>query len=278
MIGAVLVWLAPRAASIAWLALVCGAVALGLLTALPVADDPVFPFWALIPCPHRPADGLAELGPATGHAAAFAFITILVAVLGGALIDHIMRSNGVTSTSFPFTFLTPGSIVNNVELLFEGYMTLGGGYFFGDRPGFLGYLIFASGALLLAAVFLGLVEVRRLASIAGPRPESGERPSPRLAYIGFWAFSLLVQSACSSAAASGGHPQLPLRTGRLCRDHRAGAAACDAQPRLAVGGRGRSVRVRLQLHLPAGASALRARKCLPVPRCWKRTPAVRAGT
>jgi hypothetical protein len=126
---------------------------------------------------------------------AFAITTIVVTALGGALLGHIMRSNGVTAAPFPVTFVGPGSLVNNIELLFEGYMHLGGGYFLGMSLSLHSYAVLASGVLLLCALAFGLMEVFRLGRTAGPMPAGGERQGARLAYVSFWASSLLIQSA-----------------------------------------------------------------------------------
>jgi hypothetical protein len=196
LIGAALVWLTPRAGVIKWRLLAALSVSLGLISALPVASDPVFPFWALIPAVLTTVL-MAWRGAGRSRATlpAFALLTTAVAVAGGVLIGHFMRSGGVTATTFPLTFVPPGSIVGNFELLFEGYMSLAGGYFFGIKPDLLGYVVLASGGLVTAAFVLGVLEVRRLAAAAGPRPKGGEPGSARLAYVSYWAISLLIQSA-----------------------------------------------------------------------------------
>lgn len=194
LIGAALVWLAPRAADIGWGRLIALAIVLGLLSAAPVASDKLFPFWALIPMVLVAVlMAWRSAGRARLTVPAFSLIAVAVAALAGALLAHEMRVHGVTSSPFKFTFVTPGNIVNNVELLFEGFMSLGGGYFLGMSPGVLGDVVFVTGALILGALALGLAESFRLARAAGPRPAGGEPPSAKLAYVGFWSSSLLIQ-------------------------------------------------------------------------------------
>jgi hypothetical protein len=79
-------------------------------------------------------------------------------------------------------------------------MNLGGGGFFGMSVKLPGIASLASGVLILAALVFGLWEVRRLA--AGARSPSSsmeaqrDRPaSARVAYVSFWATSLIVQAA-----------------------------------------------------------------------------------
>jgi hypothetical protein len=222
VLAAALVWLAPRAAEIGWISLSALAVALGLVSSLPMASDALFPFWALIPMGATavlmafPSEGRARWTPIV-----FAALIVLVSLAGGRVIDHLMRASHVTTIPFPFTFVGSASTaVNFFEQLLVGLMNLGGGGFFGASPNIRGFAMLASGVLILAALVLGLWETRRLAAgrerTPAPRPAgvggtvalrgpSGEPEpatvrgpagaTPRLAYVSFWLTSLLVQSA-----------------------------------------------------------------------------------
>lgn len=195
LIGCALVWLAPRAARIGWSRLVTVAVVLGLISALPTASDLLFLFWALIP------GGMAAVLMATrstGRARwtpiVFMLITVTVALAAGAEVAHLMRANGITASAFTNSFAGSVAVaIHNLEMLFAGFMALGGGYFFGMTLNLLGLLVFISGALILVALVLGLREVRHWAAEGFAGPANQRAATSTLAYVGFWASSLVVQ-------------------------------------------------------------------------------------
>ena len=199
LVGCSLVWLAPRAGRISWGAVATLGVLLGLLSALPASGDVLFVFWALVP---MAIAALVISSKSSGRARwtplAFAAITVAVTLVFGAVLAHVMRSNGVTATPPAYSFVGSGTIaIHNVEVLFEGFMALGGGYFFGTTVNLLGVLVFASGILVLVAIFVGLLELRRLA--AQTRTVPARTPATAggssLAYVSFWGSSLLVAAA-----------------------------------------------------------------------------------
>ena len=197
LIGCALVWLAPRASRISWPGLVSAAIVLGLFSAVPTASDLLFLFWALIPM------GIAAVlmstrstGRARWTPIAFTLITVTVALAAGAEIAHLMRASGITSSQFAYSFAgSPTVAIHNLELLFAGFMSLGGGYFFGMTVNLLGLIVFVSGALIVAAVVLGLREVRLWAAAGFTGPANQRAATSTLAYVGFWASSLVIQSA-----------------------------------------------------------------------------------
>jgi hypothetical protein len=206
VIAAALVWLAPRAAGIGWFALCALAVLLGLVGALPMASDALFPFWALIPmCVVAGLMGYRNTGRARWTPVVFAVLTVAVSVVAGRVIDHVMRDSGVLTIPFPYTFV--GSIktaFNYLEQLLVGWMNLGGGGFFGRSVTLPGVAALLSGVLIAAGLVLGLWEVRRLAagawrtsrtggSLVAAAEGRGPQASARMAYVSFWASSLLVQ-------------------------------------------------------------------------------------
>jgi hypothetical protein len=195
IVAAAFVWLTPRAADISWGQLASFAVLLGLVSALPTASDQLFFAWALIPL--LLASGVMAwrgAGRLRATLPAFAILTTVVAVVAGAIIAHSMRSSGVVASAFPITFAVPANLINNIELLVQGWMLLGGGNFFGQPVKISSTAVVVSGVLLLAALWLGLRQVRRAARAAGPRPSAGERLGPDAAYLAFWTSSLLIQS------------------------------------------------------------------------------------
>ena len=196
VLAAALVWLTPRAGEISWAQLVSLAITLGLLSALPAASDQLFFIWALIPL--IVASGVLAwrgAGRLRVTLPAFALLTTLVAVVAGAIIAHSMRGSGVVAVAFPVSFAVPANLINNIELLVQGWMLLGGGNFFGLPVKASSVAVVVSGVLLLAALRYGLRAVRRAARAAGPRPSAGDRIEPAVAHVAFWASSLLIQSA-----------------------------------------------------------------------------------
>jgi hypothetical protein len=204
VVGAVLVWLTPRAAALSWWRILALAVALGLIGVLPEASDVLFRFWALVPLF---VTGLAVAwrgrGPERARMATFAITAAVVSLVGGALVAHALSANGVTAVPFAYTFVPAASILNNIVLTFESYMYFGGGYFFGWPTGFNGSLVFASGVLILAAIVLVLAELRRRAALAAPRESAGGADvGPRFVYVVFWATCLVSTSVAFFATSA----------------------------------------------------------------------------
>ena len=196
-IGAALVWIVPRAASMSWLRLVGLAIALGLIGVLPAASDQLFLYWALIPLV---VTGLAIAWRGTARVgmrmATFAVVTAAVSLAGGALVAHLLRSDGVTSFPFAFTLVPVGSVLNNILLTFESYMYIAGGYFFSGSASIGEWAVFASGILLLAALASVLPVGRRRALRAGARTAGGDPAlDARFAYVVFWATCLITTTA-----------------------------------------------------------------------------------
>lgn len=197
LVGSSLVWLAPRAARISWRGVVTLGIAIGLISALPASSDPLFVFWALIP---MAVAALVMSSRNSGRARwtplVLVAVTVAVSLILGGEIAQIMRAHGVSASQPGYTFVGNGTIaLQNLEVLVEGFMGLGGGYFFGMTLNFLGILVFASGILVLAAIGLGLLEVRRLAAARHASSPRTEASGSAAAYVSFWASSLVIQSA-----------------------------------------------------------------------------------
>jgi hypothetical protein len=196
-IGAALVWLTPRVGAYRWWRVVAAAAALGVLGILPAASDQLFPFWALTPmivtCL---AIAWRGAGAVRARMAAFGILAAVVSLAGGALVAHAMRAGGVTSFPFAFSLVSAGNIVNNLLLTFESYMYIAGGYFFGSSTTFSAWAVFASGMLVVAALVLIALELRRRAAVAPPRTPAGDPGlGPRFTYVVFWGTCLSCTTA-----------------------------------------------------------------------------------
>ena len=192
LVAAALVWLAPRAGSISRPRLALAALGLGLLSALPVASDPLFLEWALVPmCAASAVMIVRTSGRARWTLGAFTLATLIVALVAGTVIAHVMGANGVGTSPFTYPFLASGAaVLSNLRFLVEDLTALGGGDFFRMSGGVIGLMTLLSGTLIVCALAAGLRAAGRL--MAG---RAGERvPAATLAYVSFWLVSLVVQS------------------------------------------------------------------------------------
>lgn len=199
LVAAALTWLAPRAANIGWGRLTAVALVLGLINALPVASDVLFPVWALGPAVIA-AGVVAWRGRGRIRVTlpAFAVLSGVVAVVAGLVLKHVLRADGILASPFPLTFAPIASLVNNAELLLEGWMGLGGGAFFGMQIHVLGVVTLVTGVLVLAALGSALTRsravLRAAATATAVREPLPEPAAARLAYVAFWAASLVLQA------------------------------------------------------------------------------------
>ncbi len=196
LIAAALVWLAPRAAWISWRLLAAAAVGLGLISALPVASDPLFLEWALLPMGVAAALMIVRTsGRARRTIAAFTLGTAGVALTAGLAIAQVMASSGVGTSHFNYSLLaSPEGMLAHLGLLFKGFTALGGGYFLKMSPDVIGFLTLLSGVFVLGALVAGLVEGLRLLRARQPRLHDPGSPSATIGYVSFWVSSLIIQS------------------------------------------------------------------------------------
>lgn len=191
-IAAALVWLAPRAETIPWARLTLAAGGLGLISALPMASDPLFVEWALVPM--GAAVGMMILrssGRARWTLAAFGLGTALVALIAGTVIVHVMQADGVGTSAFTYPFMaSAAAMLANLRFLFADLTALGGGFFFGMSADLTGLLTLLSGVLILGALCAGLREGVLLTA----RRRDRNVALGTTAYVGFWVSSLILQS------------------------------------------------------------------------------------
>ncbi len=192
LVAAALVWLAPRAGAITRLRLALAALGLGLVSALPVASDPLFLEWALVPmCAAAAVMIVRSSGRARWTLGAFALGTLLVALTAGTAIAHVMGANGVGTSPFTYPLLASGAaVLSNLKFLFEDLTALGGGDFFRMSADVIGLMTLLSGTLILCALTGGLRAAGRLTV----RPAGERVPAATLAYVSFWVVSLILQS------------------------------------------------------------------------------------
>ena len=102
------------------------------------------------------------------------------------------RADGVVDSPLGISFVSPGKIVSNVEILLDAFSFLGGGRFLG-APAEIGSLrAVVAGLLTLAALALVLHRLWRLApALAARRPGTGVSLA-RETYVVFWAIAVVA--------------------------------------------------------------------------------------
>ncbi len=197
-LGALIVWLAGRARTLATWKFAVIAVLMGVLSAAPAAGDKLFLVWAILPM-------LVTAGLLAWRARAWAYWRLLAAAAGiaaialvvGKLLHDDMVSIGWSSTPFPVGFASAKQLPNNLALLLESYTNLAGGDFFGGAHASpVDIATFFTGALFLALLVCLPIELRRRA----PRDRSAPLAldavvARRFAYVAFWVSSLVSSSA-----------------------------------------------------------------------------------
>jgi len=203
VLGAALVWLAPRAHSLSWVNLSLAATVLGLFSALPAAGDRLFLVWGLVPFV-----GVTLLTawrgprPASERIAAFGLGTAAVTLIGGAVFAHAMSANGIgaypPAANTLLSFATPAQLARNTGTFLQAFTGLGGGDFFGmPATSVPAVATFVSGSLVLVALGVVLLDIKRRVTAAGPRSFGGEAAvDARSVYMAFWSVSLLL-SICA---------------------------------------------------------------------------------
>jgi len=199
VLAAALVWFVPRAHSLSWPKVSVGAAALGLFSALPTAGDRLFLVWGLVPFVAATLL-IAWRGrrPASERLAAFGLGTAAVTLIGGAVFAHAMSANGIgaypPAANALLSFATPAELARNTGTFLEAFTSLGGGDFFGvAATSAAAVATFVSGALVLAALAVVLLDIKRRVSSAAPRSLGGDGAvDARSAYAAFWSLSLLI--------------------------------------------------------------------------------------
>lgn len=206
VLGVVLAWLAPRERVIPWPWLAIGSLGLGLLSGAAVPDH-LFLVWGLAPFV------LAAIlvawratTPATLRLVAFALATTAVALLAGGAFTAVMHHNGVGTAAVPLTFAASSALPGQFVEMLEDLTQLVSGDFFGLPIDFVGVATFASGALVLGAVAMVLIELRRRVRLAAARaPGRGsETVTPRFAHTSFWSICLVVSLGAFTFGSFGG--------------------------------------------------------------------------
>jgi hypothetical protein len=196
ILAAVLVWVIPRAQTMTIRQLSLTAVALGVLSGLPLAGDKLFLAWGMVPL--IVATLLAAWrGPAQAapRILSFGIGTAAIAGVVGTVFARLMGAAGFQAYAPALkgllTFATPAGLAKNLGTFLHGLTYLAGGDFFGSSLTAGDDAAFLSGALVLAALVVVLLAVVRQVRAAGARPaRGGELPTRRFVYTTFWATCL----------------------------------------------------------------------------------------
>jgi hypothetical protein len=195
-LGALVVWLAGRAPRFANRQLVAIALVMGLISAAPATGDKLFLYWAILPLVFTA--GLLVWRTRAGEYLWILGVAVAIGVIAlavGAFLHSEMVAMGWVGAPFEIYFAASSALVSNFMLLVESYANLAGGNFFRQPASGAHIATFASGVLLLAAIVLLVLELRRRIATAAP----GLVPldplaARRFAYVTFWASSFVTTS------------------------------------------------------------------------------------
>ncbi len=197
-LGALMVWLAGRARTLATWQLAAIAVLVGGLSAAPAAGDKLFLVWGIAPM--LVTAGLLAWrvrGAASWRLLGTAVAVAVIALVVGKLLRDDMVGMGWTSTPFPVGFASATKVVKNAALLVESYTNLAGGDFLGGGyASAVDAATYITGALVLALlVGLPFATRRRAARDRSASPAPDPAAARRFAYVVFWVSSLIASSA-----------------------------------------------------------------------------------
>ncbi len=195
---AAVVYVLPRIQLLSRWRLAAIAIALGLVSGLPLAGDDLFLSWGV--APFALAVGIAAWrGPqaAIVRTIAFGALTLVATAASAAVFAKIMQDAGfgvnVTVERGLLTFTRPIGLITNLARSAEAIPYYFGGIFFG-RPTTRGADAgFLTATLVFAALVAALFAARQRVQQAGPRPVGGARQlDPRTVYVTFWVTCMLA--------------------------------------------------------------------------------------
>jgi hypothetical protein len=194
ILGAVLVWLAPRAAAMRWPRLAVLTTVVGLFGALPWASDTLFALWALAPFVLAAALLAWCLPQRSGWPLlALAVASSILTVLLGSAVAEVMRSHHLIGYSLHYSFVGADGVGHNLAVLGESFASLAGGDFFGTVINRSAVPVAISGVLALGAAVAVAIAVRRqIGGLVAEAEGGAPAASTRLAYVSFWAGSLAL--------------------------------------------------------------------------------------
>jgi hypothetical protein len=196
LLGAFVVWLVGAVGRLRVWQVALATVAMGALSAIPMSEDPLFLYWALLPL-LASAVLLVWRTRSPEHWRALAVVVAVaaIAVLGGRLVQQAMFAQNWRDVPLPVSFVAPEALVKNLVLLVQSYTYLAGGTFFGAMPDLVGTTLLLTALLFLGALVCLPLDLYRRAAQAVPAPVALDaRTSRRFAYIAFWAGSLASTS------------------------------------------------------------------------------------
>ena len=133
--------------------------------------------------------------------ATFALVTAGLALLGGALLSHMMTADHLVTEPFGITFVAGSGLVASLQSAITTFTLFADGNFYGSALHQSTWLMFASAGLCLAGLTAVLVAswraLGRMWSGAELRTESpdGVRDGARALFVSFWALGLVINFA-----------------------------------------------------------------------------------
>jgi hypothetical protein len=178
--------------------LVSGGIVIALVAGVNAASDRLVVVGGLLPLVLAGALAwVLKPSRASRNAALAAFATVALAVVVALLTAHVMRENDVIYAGH-FAFGEAARVQANLTLLWQAFVFLANGNFFGAAIGLTG-LIAAACAIVALGGAIGALRVGWLelgGDGASSQPARREREQGRVAYVAFWtAAGLLVSGA-----------------------------------------------------------------------------------
>jgi hypothetical protein len=192
VVGAALVWVVPRIATLPTRRLVMAAVAIAIVGGLPLAGDSLYLAWGVAPL--VVVTGLAAWrGPEDGarRVVAFGVGTLGATVLTSVGFAALMRGEGIRGFAPSYhqfmTFTNPSGLIRNIGTLLRALPSLSAGDFYGRTVTTRSELAILSAALLFAALTAVVWSVRRRVANALPRAAGGgDVVGERFVHTTFW--------------------------------------------------------------------------------------------
>jgi hypothetical protein len=198
LVGAALVWIIPRIATLSTRRLVGAAVAIGVVGGLPLAGDSLYVAWGVMPLVVVTALA-AWRGPedGAGRVVAFGLGALGATVLTSFVFAAIMRGEGIRGFAPSYhqfmTFTSPSGLITNIGTLLRALPSLTAGDFFGRTVTTRSELEIVSAVMLFAALLALIWSVRRRVANALPRAAGGgDVVGERFVHTTFWSTALGV--------------------------------------------------------------------------------------
>jgi hypothetical protein len=131
-------------------------------------------------------------GGAAWKIAIFCVTVSIASIIGGELLNGLMRSQNLTYAPLAISFVGPQAILSNIQLTIVSLAALGGGSFFNVPVKGTELLVFAAGMIALVGIGVVLRLISQHAKLLDKRVGLG---LTRELYVSFWALVVVLSLA-----------------------------------------------------------------------------------